>query len=144
MRDGEYTGEIRDVKDSLQIRVIGAVMYDNNFSRPGALKRHEEHYRGTYGSRATSSWMRFSTYVSFAGPTTPSVGDHCTPWVAQRHFYDFGAGRGFIRSLFIYRSDLISDHPRSEKIKRRTIKRMSSLSRGTTVRHASGPPQYMR
>ncbi len=62
------------------------------FFRAGSTQAPEKRYRGMYGSRATSSWMRFSMYVSFAGPTTPSVGDHCTPWAAQRHFYDIGAG----------------------------------------------------
>jgi len=45
------------------------------------------HYRRAYGSSATNSCMSCSTYVSFAWPITPSVGDHCTPSAAQRHFY---------------------------------------------------------
>ena len=45
------------------------------------------HYRRAYGSSATNSCMSCSRYVSLAWPITPSVGDHCKPSVAQRHFY---------------------------------------------------------
>lgn len=45
------------------------------------------HYRRAYGSSAINSCMSCSRYVSLAWPITPSVGDHCTPSTAQRHFY---------------------------------------------------------